>query len=90
LAAVKYIVYLYQQKQTIMYFTIENQLENNISRTTSQTVKHNLYGNNEVSISGLDGSHDVWHKFGHRMQMVAEGLNISQAVEFANNFIKSI
>jgi hypothetical protein len=73
-----------------MYFTIENQLENNISRTTSQTIKHSLYSNNEVSISGLDGSHDVWHKFGHRMQMVAEGLSLVDAVEFSNKFIKSI
>jgi hypothetical protein len=73
-----------------MYFTIENQLENNISRTTSQTVKHNLYGNNEVSISGLDGSHHVWHKFGHRMQVVAEGLSLVEAVEFSNKFIMSI
>lgn len=73
-----------------MYFTIENQLENNISRTTSQTIKHSLYSNNEVSISGLDGSHDVWYKFGHRMQMVAEGLSLVDAVEFSNKFIKSI
>ena len=50
-----------------MKFTVENQEENNISRTTKQTIKHFLYSNNEVIISGMDGSHSVWHKQGRRM-----------------------
>ncbi len=73
-----------------MKFTIENQKENSISRTTKQTVKHFLYSNNEVSISGMDGNHSVWHKQGHRMSQKIDNLNINDAVDFANKLILSI
>jgi hypothetical protein len=73
-----------------MKFTKENQKDNRISNTTTQTVKHFLYGNNEVSISGMDGKHSVWHKQGNRMSQKVEGLNLSEAVDFANNLINNI
>jgi hypothetical protein len=77
-------------KTNKMTFTIANQKGNNITWTTSQKVKHNLYSNNEVSISGMGGVHTVWHKFGHRISQKANNLNLQQAVDFANKFIKSI
>ena len=73
-----------------MKFTIENQKGNNITRTTSQTVKHAMYGNNEVSICGMNGSHTVWHKQGSRITRINDGLNLNDALSFANNFIKNI
>ena len=73
-----------------MKFTTENQKSNTISRTTIQTIKHNLYGNNEVSISGINGRHSVWHKRGHRMSCKINDLNLSDAVDFANNLINNI
>ena len=73
-----------------MTFTIANQKGNNITWTTSQKVKHNLYSNNEVSISGMGGVHTVWHKQGHRISQKASGLDLLDAISFANKFIKSI
>ena len=73
-----------------MKFTIENQKGNNITRTSSQTVKHILYSNNEVSVCGMDNNHTVWHKQGPRITRVNDGLNLNDALSFANNFIKNI
>ena len=73
-----------------MTFTIANQQDNKITNTTTQTIKHFIYSNNEVSISGMNNIHSVWHKQGHRMSQKVNGLNLSDAVEFANNLIKSI
>ena len=73
-----------------MTFTIENQQDNKITNTTTQTIKHKLYSNNEVSISGMNSLHSVWHKQGHRMSQKVDGLNLADAVDFANNLIKSI
>ena len=73
-----------------MTFSIDNQKGNKITWTTSQVVKHNLYSNNEVSISGMGGVHTVWHKFGHRITRVNDGLNLNDALSFANHFIKNI
>ena len=73
-----------------MTFTIANQQGNRISRTTNQTIKHFLYSNNEVSISGMNNVHSVWHKQGHRMSRKVGGLNLNDAIEFANNLIKNI
>ena len=73
-----------------MTFTIDNQKGNKITWTTSQVVKHNLYSNNEVSISGMGGVHSVWHKFGHRISQKANDLTLQEAVDFANQFIKTI
>jgi len=77
-------------RQTIMEFTIENQKGNKITWTTSQKVKHNLYSNNEVSISGMGGVHTVWHKQGSRISQKAWGLNLLDAIDFANKYIKNI
>ncbi len=73
-----------------MKFTKENQKGNRISRTTIQRVKHFIYSNNEVSISGIDGRHSVWHKQGHRTRQKINDLTLSEAVDFANNFINNI
>jgi len=73
-----------------MTFSIANQLGNHITNTTTQTIKHTLYGNNEVSISGMDNVHAVWHKQGHRMSQKVDGLNLNDAIEFANNLINNI
>ena len=73
-----------------MKFTIENQKGNHISNTTNQTIKHFLYSNNEVYISGINGRHSVWHKQGKRMSQKINDLNLSDAVDFANNLINSI
>ena len=73
-----------------MTFTIANQQDNKITNTTTQTVKHIMYSNNEVSISGMNNLHSVWLKQGTRMSQKVEGLNLADAVDFANNLIKSI
>jgi len=73
-----------------MNFTIANQQDNKITNTTTQTVRHFLYSNNEVTISGMDNLHSVWHKQGHRMSQKVDGLNLEDAVEFANNLINNI
>ena len=73
-----------------MTFTIANQQDNKITNTTTQTVKHIMYSNNEVSISGMNNLHSVWLKQGTRMSQKVDGLNLADAVDFANNLIKSI
>ena len=73
-----------------MTFTIANQQDNKITNTTTQTIKHIMYSNNEVSISGMNNLHSVWHKQGSRMSQKVDGLKLADAVDFANNLIKSI
>ena len=73
-----------------MKFTIANQKGNNITRTSNQTIKHIMYGNNEVSICGMDSNHTVWHKQGSSISQKADGLNLNEAIDFANNFINNI
>ena len=73
-----------------MTFTIANQQDNSIANTTTQTVKHFIYSNNEVSISGINNVHSVWHKQGKRVSKKVSGLNLAEAVDFANNLMKSI
>ena len=73
-----------------MNFTIANQQDNKITNTTTQTVKHFLYSNHELTISGMDELHSVWHQQGHRMSQKVNGLNLNDAVEFANNLINNI
>jgi uncharacterized protein YbcV (DUF1398 family) len=73
-----------------MTFTIANQQDNKITNTTTQTIKHVMYSNNEVTISGMNNLHSVWHKQGRRMSQKIDGLNLAEAVDFANNLIKNI
>ena len=73
-----------------MTFTIANQQDNKITNTTTQTVKHVMYSNNEVSISGMNNVHSVWLKQGARTSQKVDGLSLSDAVSFANNLIKNI
>jgi hypothetical protein len=71
-------------------FTTENQKENNISRTTSQTVKHCIYSNIEVTISGwFNKTSDckVWKRQGKKISMIAEGLELNEAILISNNII---
>ena len=77
-------------KLNIMSFTKENQRDNKITNTTVQTITHLLYSDNEVSISGMNGKHSVWHKQGRRMSQKVENINLDEAVEFANNLINNI
>ena len=73
-----------------MIFTIANQQDNKITNTTTQTIKHVLYSNNEVTISGINSIHSVWHKQGKRMSQKVSGLKLSEAIDFANNLINNI
>ncbi len=73
-----------------MKFTTENQKENKVTWTTTQTVKHVIYGNTEVNITGMKGMHSVWLKQGKRMSQKVNGLNLSEAINFANNLINNI
>ena len=73
-----------------MTFTIANQQDNRITNTTTQTIKHVIYGNTEVNITGMDNLHTVWLRRGRRMSQKADNLNIADAVEFANNLINNI
>ena len=73
-----------------MTFTIANQQDNKTTNTTTQTVKHNLYGNNEVTISGMNDLHSVWLRQGNRVSQKVDNLILADAVEFANNLIKNI
>lgn len=73
-------------------FTTENQKENRISRTTTQTVKHCIYSNIEVTVSGwFNKTSDckVWKQTGKKLSMVAEGLELSDAIKLANQLIIS-
>lgn len=73
-----------------MNFTIENQKENRISRTTTQTVKHVIYSNVEVTITGwfdkLTGC-SVWKKQGRKVSMIECELDLNKAIEIANQLI---
>tara|TARA_R110002167_G_scaffold114618_1_gene288518 strand:- start:531 stop:785 length:255 start_codon:yes stop_codon:yes gene_type:complete len=73
-------------------FTTENQKENNVTRTTTQTIKHFIYSNVEITICGWfnDSTNcKVWKKQGKKVSMVAEGLELTEAVELANKLIIS-
>lgn len=73
-------------------FTTQNQEDNRISRTTTQTVKHSIYSNIEISVVGFFNTTSdckVWKKQGKKVSMVAEGLELTEAVELANKLIIS-
>lgn len=86
----RYIFVGNKTNKYIMTFSIANQKENNTTRTTIQRVKHIMYSNNEVSISGIDNIYIVWLKQGSRISQKASNLNLIDAVIFANKFIRSI
>ena len=73
-----------------MTFTTENQRDNKITNTTTQTVKHVIYSDNSVNITGMNGLHTVWLTQGRRVSQKADGLNLVDSVKFANELIKSI
>lgn len=70
-----------------MNFTTENQKENNISRTTTQTVNHNIYSNLSVTISGHNNLFSVWSNTGLRTKRNFEGLTLEKAIVEANKLI---
>ncbi len=71
-------------------FKKENQKENHISITTEQTLKHNIYGNIEVTIHGIyndESRTSVWTFDGKRMKRVFEKITLDQAITEANRLI---
>ena len=71
-------------------FKKENQKENHISITTTQSLKHNIYSNIEVTISGIHNNEnktDVWTFDGKIMRMVFENITLDQAIIEANILI---
>ena len=70
-------------------FTVSNQAENRISRTTTQTVKHNFYSNQEFSIVGLD-TFNLWRKRGTSLSMIQEFDTLEEAIEVGNKLVSSL
>ena len=71
-------------------FTKENQKENNISTTTSQTLNHSFYSNIEITISGRWNTEEectVWVNTGGRMTQRFSNINLDEAIIEANKLI---
>jgi hypothetical protein len=74
-------------------FTTENQKGNNITTTTVQTLKHAIYSNIEVSISGRWNTKNecsVWVNTGSRMTQKFSNLTLDQAIVEANKLVREI
>ena len=73
-------------------FTTQNQEDNRISRTTTQTVKHSIYSNIEFTVTGFFNKTSdckIWKTQGKKVSVVGEGLELTEAVELANKLIIS-
>lgn len=73
-------------------FTSEGMESNHITRHLTQSLKHRVYHNVEVSISGMDNNDNgfsVWVKRFNRISRIADDLTISQAVVLANKNIQA-
>ena len=70
-------------------FTTSNQIENRITRTTRQTVKHGFYGNQEFTIVGLD-TFKLWRKRGTSLSMIQEFDTLEEAIEVGNKLVSSL
>ncbi len=73
-------------------FTSEGMESNHITRHLTQSLKHRVYHNVEVSISGIDNNPNgfsVWVKRFNNHSQIADNLSISQAVEIANKNIEA-
>ena len=76
-----------QTNAVIMKFTIEGQKGNSISWTTTQKVKHAIFSNVDVTISGMRGNHSVWVRMSKNMKRVADDLSLVDAIEMGNELI---
>ena len=70
-------------------FTTSNQIENRITRTTQQTVKHSFYGNQEFTIVGSD-NFKLWKQVGSTVSLVEVFSTIEAAVEAGNRLVSSL
>jgi len=87
-----YSVWETKENYTPKSFTSEGMESNHITRHLTQSLKHRVYHNVEVSISGMDNnpnSFSVWVKGFNEHSQIADDLNISQAVEIANKNIEA-
>jgi hypothetical protein len=74
-------------------FTRENQKENNITTTTTQSVKHSIYSNVEYTISGHWNTEEdckIWRHRGTTMSMLHEGLHLDDAIIICNKLISTL
>ena len=70
----------------------ENQVENNISTTTKQTLKHCLYSNVEVTISvnyNDETDTSVWVFDGEKMSRKFNNISLEKAIIEANKLINN-
>ena len=73
-------------------FKKENQVENNISTTTKQTLKHCLYSNVEVTISvnyNDETDTSVWVFDGEKMSRKFNNISLEKAIIEANKPINN-
>ncbi len=73
-------------------FTTEGMESNHITRHLTQSLKHRVCHNVEVSISGIDNNPNgfsVWVKRFNEHSQIADDLSISEAVEIANKNIEA-
>ena len=86
-----YSVWLPTENYTPKSFTFEGMESNHITRHLTQSLKHRVYHNVEVSISGIDNNPNgfsVWVKRFNKISQIADDLDISQALEIANKNIE--
>lgn len=88
--AFDYSTFFTNEKQQVKTFSVDRQKWNNISNTTIQKVKHDIFKNIRVSISGSDLGFNVWLKVGKNITMKFEKLTLIQAVNEANKLIKNV
>ena len=81
--------YLCGNKNREIMFTVANQLGNNITRTSTQTVKHSFYSNQEFSIVGLD-NFKLWRKIGTSLSILEEFNTLEEAIEAGNKLISTL
>ena len=73
-------------------FTVDGMESNHITRTLTQSIKHRVYFNVEVFISGMDNNpkgFSVWVKRSKSISRICGDLNLSQAVEIANSHLNA-
>lgn len=70
-------------------FTTNGQIENRITRTTQQTVKHGFYSNQEFTIVGSD-NFKLWKKTGSSVSLIEVFSNIEEAVEAGNKLVTTL
>lgn len=87
-----YSAWLPTENYTPKSFTSEGMKSNHITRHLTQSLKHRVYNNLEVSISGMDNNlngFSVWVKRSRIISRISGDLTISQAVELANKNLQA-